>query len=557
METVIRQAIDKALDRLEIENPPEYVIEKPRDPRHGDLAANIAFLLARALKKNPALIAGDIVDAMELESGYVEKIEVAPNGFMNFRISPRWSIDRLVLFQQKGERYGLDNCLEGRRVMVEFVSSNPTGPLTIGHGRQAVLGDCISSLLQAMGAEVCREYYYNDAGNQMNILGYSLRARYAQLFDPSFPFPENGYQGDYLVDLAGSFAAEHKESYRPRSHDEPCDEKTLALFREYAAERIRQMIDTCLKEFRIEFDVWSLESRFYTEGKIDRLLEVLKKKGLSYEKDGAVWLATSRFGDTEDRVIVKKTGDATYFLPDTAYHMEKYERSFDEVINIHGSDHHGYVPRMLAAMKALGIPDGWLRYVVHQMVSFTEDGESLRMSTRAGRFITLTDLCREVGVDVARYFFVMRRADSHLVFDLDLAREQSNENPVYYCQYVHARICSLTPTARDAGLWDGDRSLWLEHSPTGLDEPEETELVRHLVTFPEVVKKAALALEPHHIPYYLEGLAARFHSWYQRHRIVNTADKKPSLDRLFLADCVRTVMANGLRLLGITAPEKM
>ena len=557
MKVVIRQAVDNALQELEIAGVPEYVVEKPNDPRHGDLAVNVAFLLARVLKKKPALIAGQIVQALEFDTSFIDKIEVAPNGFINFRISPRWSVEQLGRVQQEGKGYGLDKPLAGRKIMVEFVSSNPTGPLTVGHGRQAVLGDCISSLLEAMGAEVCREYYYNDAGNQMNLLGLSLRARYARRWDPDFPFPENGYQGDYLAEIAESFASQHGERYRPASRTEQPDEATLKLFREYAAERIRRLIDEDLKEFRIKFDLWSLESSLYTEGKIDALLKILEKEGLSYKKDGALWMSTARFGDTEDRVIVKKTGEPTYFLPDLAYHLDKHERRFDEVINIHGADHHGYAPRMLAGMEALGNPKGWLRYVIHQMVSFTEGGQQLRMSTRAGRFITLADLCREVGVDVARYFFVMRKADSHLIFDLDLARQQSNENPVYYCQYVHARICSLAPTAREAGIWDGDRKRWSEHSPGMLTEPEEIDLITHLVDFPEVVKNAALNLEPHHIPYYLEQLARHFHSWYQHHRIVNAGDAALSLDRLYLADCVRTVMANGLRLLGINAPEKM
>jgi len=557
MKAIIRQAVDKALQELEITEAPEYVVEKPKDPRHGDLAVNVAFLLARMLEKKPALIAEEIVKALKLETPYIDKIEVAPNGFINFRISLHWSVDQLGRIQKEPERYGLDNLLAGRRIMVEFVSSNPTGPLTIGHGRQAVLGDCISSMLEAMGAKVYREYYYNDTGNQMNLLGLSIRARYAQRWEPDFPFPEKGYQGDYLVEIAESFAEEYKERYRPGSHTEKPDDETLKLFREYAAERIRRLIDRDLKEFRIEFDVWSLESRFYTEGKIDMLLKLLEDKGLSYKKDGALWLSTSRFGDTEDRVIVKKTSEPTYFLPDLAYHLEKHERGFDEAINIHGADHHGYTPRMLAGMEALGYPKGWLRYVIHQMVSFTEGGQQLRMSTRAGRFITLADLCREVGVDVARYFLVMRKADSHLIFDLDLAREQSNENPVYYCQYVHARICSLTPTAREAGIWDGNRKRWRDHSPSLLTQPEEIDLITHLVDFPDTVKNAALSLEPHHIPYYLEELARRFHSWYQHHRIVNAGEPALSLDRLYLAECIRIVMANGLRLLGITAPEKM
>jgi len=556
MEKVIRDALDRALEKLDIHDPPEYAVEKPKDPAHGDLATNLAFLLARSLRRKPAEIASRLVEALELDNPYLQQVNAAPNGFINFRVSPRWNTDQLTRIQAEGERYGLSDRLAGHRVMVEFVSSNPTGPLTIGHGRQAVLGDCISNLLEAMGAELCREYYYNDAGNQMNILGRSLRARYARLFDPEFPFPENGYQGDYLVKIAEEFKQDYQDRYRPGPGEVEPDEQILKLFREYAAEHIRRMIDEDLKNFRIYFDVWSLESALYRQGNVERLLKLLEERGLSYHRDGAVWLATSRFGDTEDRVIVKKTGEPTYFLPDLAYHIDKHERGFDEVINIHGSDHHGYVPRMLAAISALGYPEGWLRYVIHQMVSFKQEEKRTRMSTRTGQFITLAELCEEVGVDVARYFFVMRRADSHLVFDLDLAREQSDENPVYYCQYSHARICSLTPTAVEAGVWDGDRSRWREHRPARLSEPREIDLINHLIEYPQVVEVAALRLEPHRIPYYLEELARRFHAWYHHHRIV-TEDEALSLDRLYLADCARVVMANGLGLLGITAPEKM
>ncbi|MEA2063927.1 MAG: arginine--tRNA ligase [Gemmatimonadota bacterium] len=552
----IRRALDRALEKLNIAEPPDYVIEKPKDPAHGDLATNVAFLLARTLKRPPALIAQQVAQALDLDTPYIKQVAPAPNGFINFTLAQGWNTSGLASIQAGGDRYGLCDSLSGHKVMVEFVSSNPTGPLTIGHGRQAVLGDTICNLLEAAGAQVCREYYYNNAGNQMNILGNSLLARYAQRFDPDSPLPDPGYKGDYLVEIAGEFADEYGDRFIPEPGAEIPDEKTLKLLREYAAEHVRRTIDEDLKHFRIKFDVWSLESALYDEGKIDSLLELLAKQGLSYEKDGAVWLKTSQYGDTEDRVIVKKTGEPTYFLPDLAYHLDKHERGFDEVINIHGADHHGYVPRMLAGMKALGYPEGWLRYVVHQMVSFKEGDREMKMSTRAGQFITLGELCNEVGVDVARYFFVMRRADSHLVFDLDLARKTSDENPVYYCQYVHARICSLSPTARQAGIWDGDRTRWLDHKPSRLDEPQELALIDHLLEYPQLVEQAALKLEPHRLPYYLEELARRFHTWYHHHRIV-TRDVELTLDRLYLADCVRTVMANGLKLLGIAAPEKM
>jgi arginyl-tRNA synthetase len=557
MKEIIREAVDQALTEMQLPEKPDYVIEKPKDPSHGDLAVNAAFLLARVLRKRPSLIAEDIAGRLKFGNDFVDKVEVAPSGFINFHISPRWSIGQLTRVRTEGECYGRGDELAGHKVMVEFVSSNPTGPLTIGHGRQAALGDVLCSLLAARGAEVTREYYYNDAGNQMNILGHSLRARYTQRHDSTFPFPENGYQGDYLLAIAEQFDNEQGDKYLPATHDDTPDEQTLRIFREYAAERIRLMIDDDLQNFRLKFDVWSLESRLYSEGRIDQLLELLKEKGLSYEKEGAVWCKTSEFGDDEERVIVKSTGEPTYFLPDLAYHAAKHERGFDEAINIHGADHHGYVPRMQAGMKMLGYPEGWLRYVIHQMVSFTEGGEQIKMSTRAGKFVTLSELCREVGVDVARYFFVMRKADSHLVFDLDLARKQSNENPVYYCQYVHARICNLTPTAVEAKVWDGDRGAWNGHKPQLLGTQEEVNLAVHMAEFPDLVGRVAHALAPHLLTEYLEELAGLFHAWYQKCRIVDAAAADLSRDRLFLADCVRVVMANGLKMLGITAPEKM
>lgn len=557
MKEIIRDAVDRALAEMQLPEKPDYVIEKPNDPAHGDLAVNAAFLLARVLRKRPSLIAEDIAGRLTFGNDFVDSVEVAPNGFINFRISPRWSIGQLDRVQSEGQRYGCGDELAGHRVMVEFVSSNPTGPLTIGHGRQAALGDVLCSLMAARGADVTREYYYNDAGNQMNILGHSLRARYAQRHDPDFPFPENGYLGDYLLPIAGEFDNEHGDKYLPAGHDDTPDEKTLRVFREYAAERIRLMIDEDLKNFRLTFDVWSLESDLYSQGNIEKLRNVLAEKKLSYEKDGAVWLKTAEHGDDEDRVIVKSTGEPTYFLPDLAYHEAKHERGFDEVINIHGADHHGYVPRMQAGMKMLGYPEGWLRYVIHQMVSFSEGGEQVKMSTRAGKFVTLAELCREVGVDVARYFFVMRKADSHLVFDLDLARKHSNENPVYYCQYVHARICNLTPTAVDAKVWDGGRGAWKDYKPVLLDKPEEINLAVHMAEFPALVGRVTFALAPHLLTEYLEELAGLFHAWYQKCRIVDAAAPELSRDRLYLADCVRVVMANGLKMMGITAPEKM
>ena len=356
MERVIRQAINKAIEKLGVNDTPEYVIEKPKDPSHGDRATNIAFLLARELRRKPADIAGDIAAAIGTDTPYIKSVEPAPNGFINFRIDQAWNIDQLAEIQSGGDNYGRGESLKGHKVVVEFVSSNPTGPLTIGHGRQAVLGDCICNVLEAASADVTREYYYNDAGNQMNILGRSLRARYAQLADPSFSLPENCYQGEYLIEIAREFRKENGDNLMPQDVDEELPEEKLKIFREYAAEHIRQIIDKDLKDFRIGFDVWSLESALYREGKIQELLDLLKEKGLSYEKENATWLSTSQFGDTEERVIVKSSGEPTYFLPDLAYHMEKHDRGFDEAINIHGADHHGYTGRMLAGLKALRLP---------------------------------------------------------------------------------------------------------------------------------------------------------------------------------------------------------
>jgi arginyl-tRNA synthetase len=437
---------------------------------------------------------------------------------------------------------------------VEFVSSNPTGPLTIGHGRQAALGDVLSNILREAGFQVTREYYFNDAGRQMDLLGLSCYARYMQEFEPSFEFPEDGYQGEYLIDIAKKAVLEFGDRYTKDGEDARLE--AIHVLRKYASGEIVVMIDADLKEMGIVFDSWFNESSLYADGKVDETIEMLKKAGVLYDKDGALWFKASEHGDEEDRVLIKSTGDPTYFMTDIAYHIDKYKRDYHWMINIHGADHHGYVPRMKAAMKALGFKEDGLRYLVHQMVSFIEGGVKMKMSTRAGAFVTLKELMDKVGVDATRYFFVMRKADSHLVFDIDVARKQTDENPVYYVQYVHARIANILAFAENSGLDVSERSLVDGFDPEKIIHDEEWGLIKKLADFPSVLEKSAIHLEPHRLTAYLEEVAAAFHNWYQNQRVV-TDDRAVSTSRLLIAVCTRSIIARGLDLLGVNKPDRM
>ena len=429
IEEILSRKLQKALKTLAYPTDIAVPIERPREKKHGDFSCPIAFSLAKQLHKKPSIIAEEIISALEIENDAVEEVSIAGGGFINFTLSKHYFLTELRRIFDEGEQYGKIDIGDGEKVIIEFVSSNPTGPLTVGHGRQAVLGDVLANLLQETGFQVTREYYFNDAGRQMTILGDSCYARYMQKFDPSFEFPEEGYRGDYLVEIAGKAVDTYGDRF---VHAEGAARaEAVSTLRKFAASEIVSLIDRDLKQLGVIFDSWFNESSLIEEGKVEDTIHALGRSGATYERDGALWFRASDYGDEEDRVLIKSTGDPTYFLTDIAYHINKYKREYPHMINIHGADHHGYVPRMKAAMKALGFREQTLRYLVHQMVSFIEGGEKMKMSTRAGAFVTRRELMEKVGVDSTRYFFVMRKADSHLVFDIDLDRKRDAENPVY------------------------------------------------------------------------------------------------------------------------------
>ncbi len=554
LEAKIREKIITAIESamadggLKLEAVPEIIIETPNNPEHGDYATSLSMKLAKQLKMAPMKIAGIVIEHLERDDPFFEKVVAAPPGFINFYLRDKAvaAVVRRVL--SEGARYGGSHRGNGIRVNVEFVSSNPTGPLTIGHGRQATIGDVLSNALSFCGYDVTREYYYNDAGNQMNMLGASAHARYQQLFDASYPFPEEGYQGDYIRDVAKRVRETEGDTFAGKD-----DADTLDFFRLFAAREMIALIDRDLKNYGVRFDEWTRESALYAEGKVDHAIKLLRQRGHIYEKDGAIWFRSTDFGDEKDRVVVRSNGEKTYFAGDIAYHVDKRERGFDHAVNIWGADHHGYVPRMKGVVRALGYPEDFLECIVHQMVSFVREGREIKMSTRAGEFITLDELVREVGHSVARFFFVMRSADSHLVFDLDLAKKESNENPVYYIQYAHARISSIMKHARDEHV---DMRRLAEADLSLLVEPEEIDLMKTISRFPTAVEMAAERREIHRIPTFILDMVGLFHSYYNKHRVV-TDDEPLTLARLALVETIRLVVKNALGILGIEAPERM
>lgn len=542
----MREALRRAIEALGFP-PVEATLEKPRDPGHGDLATNVALKLAAQLKRPAREIAQQIADRVQLSPGTVERIEVAGPGFINFWLAAEALTDVLPQILEGGEKWGGSAKGRSKLVNVEFVSANPTGPLHVGHGRGAALGDSIASLLEATGHEVTREFYVNDAGVQVDRLARSLWARVQQVVGREAAIPEGGYHGQYLVDLAREVVA----AEGPGFADLP-EEEGIRRCREIAVRREREEQDGDLADFGVKFDVIYWESQLYGSGLVDEVLRRLKDRGLTYEREGALWLRTSEFGDAKDRVLRKSDGSYTYFLPDIAYHVGKAERGFEQAIDIWGADHHGYVPRMRAALTALGLPEDFFRAVIVQLVRVMRHGEEVRFSKRSGEFVTLRDLYEETGVDAARYFFLMRRADSQFVFDIDLATKQSEENPVYYVQYAHTRMAGIF---RTAGL--DPKSIVAQGVDLSLlQEPEEEELIKTLGRFPDTVAKAAEALEPHRIIVCLEEVARLVNGWYHRHRVLGAA---PELERarLVLARAAQIVLANGLRLIGVSAPERM
>jgi arginyl-tRNA synthetase len=522
----------------------EIVLERPRDATHGDIACNVALQLGKRLRRNPRELAASLVAALRALPGYaagdISDVDVAGPGFINLRLAPRAKLAIVARVLAEGTRFGHAHARTAEKVQVEFVSANPTGPLHVGHGRQAALGDAIAALLEAQGYAVTREFYYNDAGAQIEKLTLSVQAR-ARGIRPGEPgWPEEGYNGEYIEDIAKDYLA---------GHGDPAD---LDAVRKFAVAYLRAEQDADLHAFGVKFDEYFLESSLYTDGKVEQVVTRLAANAKTYEKDGALWLRTTDYGDDKDRVVRKSDGSFTYFVPDVAYHVTKWQRGFRRVIDVQGTDHHSTVTRVRAGLQALGlgIPAGYPDYVLHSLVKVVRGGEEVRISKRAGTYVTLRDLIEWAGRDAVRFFLVSRKADADFVFDIDLALAKSEENPVYYVQYAHARVCSVF------AQWGGDTTLLESVALAPLALSRELALAQRIAEFPELTRSAAQELAPHSIAFYLRELAGEFHGYYNAERIL--VDDEPLRDaRLALCAAVRQTLANGLCLLGVRAPEKM
>jgi arginyl-tRNA synthetase len=542
---LIRAELASAARALGVPGTVEPALERPRDPAFGDWATNLAMLAAKPLRAKPRDVAQRLIDAMDLARAGVRSAEIAGPGFINFRLDPGVTARALGAVLAAGGQFGRTTAGTGTRVNVEFVSANPTGPLHVGHGRQAALGDAIATLLDWTGAAVSREFYYNDAGAQIANLGLSVRARLLERAGQAAAIPEGGYHGEYVRDIAVRYPDAHPAD--PQGND-------LAAVTAFAVRELRKEQDLDLQAFGVRFDTYFLESSLYLDGRVEATVAALIAGGHTYASGGALWLRTTDFGDDKDRVMRKSDGTYTYFVPDVAYHVTKWERGFRRAINVQGSDHHSTVDRVRIGLQALsiGIPQGYPEYVLHQMVTVTRGGEEVKISKRAGSYLTVRDLIDEVGRDAVRYFFIMRKGESQLVFDIDLARSQSEENPVYYIQMAHARMCGIFRVGEiereqfvpDAGVL------------SALVEPEEQELINALLDFPTLAAGAAEALEPHRIATYLLETARLAHLWYHKHHVLGEPEPVQSA-RLALARAAQIVLHNGLAMLGISAPERM
>ncbi len=545
MNESLRGALAAAAARLG-HGDAEFVLERPRDAGHGDIATNLAMVMARRDRTNPRKMAEQLLAELRVPAGLVSRTEVAGPGFINFWLADDQLVGTLDAVIAAGPSYGRTATGAGELVNIEFVSANPTGPLHVGHGRQAVLGDAIASLLAWTGWGVTREYYYNDAGVQIANLALSTQARLRELAGEPLAIPEGGYHGEYIREIAAAYRREHPDDPRGDRLD---DVRRLAV-REMRAEQDRD-----LRALGVVFDVYYLESSLYADGKVEQVVRTLTERGATFEEGGALWLRTTAHGDDKDRVMRKSDGTYTYFTPDVAYHVTKWERGFHRAVNVQGADHHGTVARVRAGLQALeaGIPAGYPEYVLHQMVTVMRSGEEVKLSKRAGSYVTVRDLIDEVGVDAVRYFFLMRKGDSQLVFDVDLARKQTDENPVFYVQMAHARLSGIFRTAERA-----PDSVAGPVDVAALPAPQDLELLKLLGRFPGTVARAAEEREPHRVVSYLHDLATAVHGWYHHTRVVG-APEGPATEhaRLLLARAARIVLANGLALLGLSAPDRM
>ncbi|GAE33593.1 arginine--tRNA ligase [Halalkalibacter akibai] len=544
-EEIIAAIVEAGLaERSEV---PEVILETPKEKAHGDYATNMAMQLARIAKKAPRAIAEDLVAHLNKERASVEKVEIAGPGFINFFMDNSYLREVVPAVLQAGDGYGSTNVGGGKRIQVEFVSANPTGTLHLGHARGAAVGDALCNILAKAGYDVEREYYINDAGNQINNLTYSLEARYFQALGLEKEIPEDGYHGADIIGFGQALADEHGDKFVHVT-----EEERHAFLRQYGLEKELEKIKADLKEYRVSFDEWYSETSLYETGKVIETLNVLKEKGETYEEDGATWFRSTTYGDDKDRVLIKNDGSYTYLTPDIAYHQDKMNRGFEKLINIWGADHHGYIPRMRAAIQALGYQPEQLDVQIIQMVSLFQGGEKVKMSKRTGKAVTLRDLMEEVGIDATRYFFAMRSTDSQLDFDMDLAVSKSNENPVYYVQYAHARVCSMLRQGEEQGFtFDEATDL------TALSSVKAYDLLKAIGDFPEVVAEAAQKQMPHRITNYVHDLASTLHSFYNAERVIDPEQKEASSARLALMKATQTTIKNALALVGVEAPEKM
>lgn len=544
IEAYLKQQLQQVLDSFDIDpaDLPDIQLETPRDPEHGDISTNMAMQLAKPLRNNPRKIAGDIVEKLELDPEMIESTGVAGPGFINFRYSDHYLTNALRDLISAGESYGKTDLKKGQKALVEFVSANPTGPLTVGHGRNAVLGDTVARLLEWTGADVSREYYFNNAGRQMRKLGLSVQARYLQAIGKDVELPEDGYQGEYIKYIAQDLVEKHGESL--------ADESDETVFKEAAESAIFEQIQHTLKRMNIEMDSYFNEKSLYDSGAIDETVQTFRDQGMAYDEDGAVWFKTTEFGKDKDTVLIKSTGEPTYRLPDIAYHANKLDRGFDLCIDVFGADHIDTYPDVMNGIDVLGYDQSKVDVLVYQFVTLVKEGKPYKMSTRAANFVTLDELMDDVGEDVTRFFFLMRSPNTHLEFDVAQAKETGEKNPVFYLQYAHARIQSIL--RKKAEMTGDSKAADLEL----LTHPSEITLIKKLLGFPDVIELAARHMEPHRVITYLNELASDFTSFYHDCRIIG--EEQALMDaRAELATATAQVLANGLGILGITAPDRM
>jgi arginyl-tRNA synthetase len=542
----IRAAVVKANLATE-EQIPDVILEIPKEKSHGDYSTNMAMQLARVAKKAPRMIAEALIENFDRSKASIEKIELAGPGFINFYMNNAYLTDLIPTVLDAGEKYGETTVGGKQKVQVEFVSANPTGDLHLGHARGAAVGDSLCNILAKAGYDVSREYYINDAGNQINNLALSVEARYFQALGQDKPMPEDGYHGADIIGIGKTLAEEFGDKFVKVDEQERFD-----FFREYGLKYEMAKLQKDLEDFRVKFDVWYSETSLYKNGKIDEALKVLRETGYIYDEEGATWLRSMDFGDDKNRVLIKQDGSYTYLTPDIAYHKDKLDRGFEKLINIWGADHHGYIPRMKAAIQSLGYAADALEVEIIQLVHLYKNGEKMKMSKRTGKAVTMRDLVDEVGLDATRYFFAMRSSDTHMDFDLDLAVSESNENPVYYAQYAHARICSILRSGEEQGI-KADKNA--DFSLIGAEK--EIELLKKLGEFPQAVGEAALKRVPHRVTNYIMELASTFHSFYNAEKVLDSEQPERTKARLALIKTVQITLRNALALIGVSAPEKM